>query len=192
MNNREKLVQCAVELFYKKGYDAVGVQEIVDAAGVTKPTLYHYFGSKYGLLEQAVHEKYQLFHQDVRAAMSESGDLVQTLQNVARAYINGFRRDEQSYMWFISMMYAGEESASYTVIRPVVREQFREIRDIFLQHEKLLGNMRGRQDQYALGFIGLLHHYIYYRYLHKGEEDRQISESEIYEIVHQFLYGIFV
>ena len=118
MNNREKLVQCAVELFYKKGYDAVGVQEIVDAAGVTKPTLYHYFGSKYGLLEQAVHEKYQLFHQDVRAAMSESGDLVQTLQNVARAYINGFRRDEQSYMWFISMMYAGAAgSVSFGIYR---------------------------------------------------------------------------
>ena len=29
-----------------KGYDAVGVQEIVDTAGITKPTLYYYFGSK--------------------------------------------------------------------------------------------------------------------------------------------------
>ena len=44
-------MQKALQLFYEKGYDAIGVQEIADAAGVTKPTLYHYFGSKYGLLE---------------------------------------------------------------------------------------------------------------------------------------------
>lgn len=192
MNNREKIIECAVELFYRKGYDAVAVQEIVEAAGVTKPTLYHYFGSKYGLLTQAVCEKYQIFHQDVEAAMEGSKDLVQTLQDVARAYINGYRRDEQVYMWFISLMYAGKESAPYEVIRPMVQEQFRQIRDIFLKHGKQLGNMRGRQDQYALGFIGLLHHYIYYRYLEKQDGSGDISDGEIYEIVHQFLYGIYV
>ena len=46
------------ESFYEKGYDAIGVQEIADAAGVTKPTLYHYFGSKYGLLQAVAMEGY--------------------------------------------------------------------------------------------------------------------------------------
>ena len=35
----------------KGGYDAVGVQEIAAAAGVAKPTLNHFFGSKHSLLE---------------------------------------------------------------------------------------------------------------------------------------------
>ena len=51
MDNRSKILSCALKLFSARGYDAVGVQEIVDAAGITKPTLYHYFGSKRGLLE---------------------------------------------------------------------------------------------------------------------------------------------
>ena len=51
MDNREAILSEALHLFYVRGYDAVGVQEIVDAAGVTKPTLYYYFGSKKGLLE---------------------------------------------------------------------------------------------------------------------------------------------
>ena len=38
MDNRSNLLQCAKELFYAKGYDAVGVQEIVDRAGLTKPS----------------------------------------------------------------------------------------------------------------------------------------------------------
>ena len=48
MNNKTLLMECAKELFYAKGYDAVGVQEIVERAGLTKPTLYYYFGSKIG------------------------------------------------------------------------------------------------------------------------------------------------
>ena len=41
MDNRERILQCALELFYAKGYDAVGVQEIAQKAGITKPTLYY-------------------------------------------------------------------------------------------------------------------------------------------------------
>ncbi len=52
MDNRERLLQCALDLFADRGYDAVGVQEIVDTAGVTKPTMYHYFGSKHQLLQE--------------------------------------------------------------------------------------------------------------------------------------------
>ena len=39
MDNRERILQCALELFYAKGYDAVGVQEIAQKAGITKPTI---------------------------------------------------------------------------------------------------------------------------------------------------------
>lgn len=43
MDNREKILKCALNLFYTKGYDAVGVQEIAESAGVTKPTLLSLF-----------------------------------------------------------------------------------------------------------------------------------------------------
>ena len=51
MDNRETILETALDLFYTRGYDAVGVQEIAERSGVTKPTLYYYFKSKYGLLE---------------------------------------------------------------------------------------------------------------------------------------------
>ena len=34
-----------------RGYDATPVRAIVEAAGVTKPTLYYHFGSKEGLAQ---------------------------------------------------------------------------------------------------------------------------------------------
>ena len=39
MENKERILECALELFYAKGYDAVGVQEIAERSGITKPSI---------------------------------------------------------------------------------------------------------------------------------------------------------
>lgn len=53
---RGKLLAAATKLFHRRGYASTSVREIVAAAGVTKPVLYHYFGSKEELyLEIARH-----------------------------------------------------------------------------------------------------------------------------------------
>ena len=46
---REALMRAALKLFTQRGYSATTVRELVEAAGVTKPALYYYFGSKEGL-----------------------------------------------------------------------------------------------------------------------------------------------
>lgn len=46
---REELMRAALTLFTQRGYSATTVRELVAAAGVTKPVLYYYFGSKEGL-----------------------------------------------------------------------------------------------------------------------------------------------
>jgi AcrR family transcriptional regulator len=46
---RERLLLEALRLFTSRGYAATTVREIVESAGVTKPVLYYYFGSKEGL-----------------------------------------------------------------------------------------------------------------------------------------------
>ena len=47
-----RLLAAATRLFAAQGYDRTSVQEIVEAAGVTKGALYHYFGSKDDLLHE--------------------------------------------------------------------------------------------------------------------------------------------
>lgn len=48
----QRLLAAATRLFAERGYDRTSVQEIVEAAGVTKGALYHYFGSKEDLLHE--------------------------------------------------------------------------------------------------------------------------------------------
>jgi AcrR family transcriptional regulator len=47
--SRQHILDAALSLFARKGYAATTVREIVDAAGVTAPSLYYYFSNKEGL-----------------------------------------------------------------------------------------------------------------------------------------------
>jgi TetR/AcrR family transcriptional regulator len=64
---RERLLNSAIDIFTERGYAAATVREIVETAGVTKPVLYYYFGSKEGLYLEIMKEALEVF----RACLSE-------------------------------------------------------------------------------------------------------------------------
>ena len=56
-NVREKIIEAAMDLFHAGGFNAIGVQDIVDAAGVPKGSFYNHFESK-AALALAVVDRY--------------------------------------------------------------------------------------------------------------------------------------
>jgi AcrR family transcriptional regulator len=54
---REGLIALAAELFEAKGYHLTSMDDIAQAAGIRKPTLYHYFKSKSEILT-SIHEEF--------------------------------------------------------------------------------------------------------------------------------------
>jgi AcrR family transcriptional regulator len=79
----QRLLAAATRLFAERGYDRTSVQEIVEAAGVTKGALYHYFGSK----EDLLHEVYArvLLETQLRGAAADV--VVTTIENLDDADI---------------------------------------------------------------------------------------------------------
>ncbi|WP_438970031.1 TetR/AcrR family transcriptional regulator, partial [Methylophaga sp.] len=61
MNKRQKLIEEAFDLFYKKGIHSVGINQILKQANVAKKTLYSYFNSKEALLEAVLQYRDECF-----------------------------------------------------------------------------------------------------------------------------------
>lgn len=194
-DNRQNILENAVDLFYAKGYEAVGVQEIANNAGITKPTLYYYFKSKYGLLESVLEDTIPKFIQVIDNAAKKSNSLEDGLMNVAREYINfvmGSERNMKIFYMFLSMEYSPRDSESYKAIEKYAKEIFARFLKLFTDNEKQLGNMNGRQEQFTMGFMGILNYYLLVSCDRSLSDARiKIKENEIYSLVHQFMHGIF-
>lgn len=190
VDNREKILQCALELFYARGYDAVGVQEIADKAGVTKPTMYYYFGSKYGLLEALVNEKLSNLNTAMRQAADYHGNVPGTLYRMASQLIDLANENRKMYVLMMALYYSAKENEAYRAIRPLITELYGIIVRFFEDATPQLGNIRGRQEQFAMGFLGILNQYILWM-CEKTEEGCVVEEEKKHSLVNQFMYGIF-
>jgi AcrR family transcriptional regulator len=86
---RAALIATARGLFAERGYAAVGTEEIVRAAGVTRGALYHHFAGKRELF-QAVYEdvERQLVERIATSAISSAGDPLQALHAGAQAFLD--------------------------------------------------------------------------------------------------------
>ena len=49
-DQREQILQRTAELFAQRGYSGTSMNEVAQACGLSKPTIYHYFRDKYSLL----------------------------------------------------------------------------------------------------------------------------------------------
>ena len=49
-DQRDMILNQAAALFARRGYPATSMNEVAEACGLSKPTLYHYFKDKYNLL----------------------------------------------------------------------------------------------------------------------------------------------
>jgi len=184
-------MQCALNLFSDKGYDAVGVQEIVKTAGITKPTLYYYFKSKQGLLEALIQEKGNPFMERLTQAARTPGDITEKLLQLADTYVRFAVEDKKFFMLMLSLTYYPRQNDAHRAIAPLIKRQYRLITETFEKESEHLGNMNGRQEQFAMGFMGILDCYITVQY-ERGKTPGEIQDSgAVYGVVHQFLHGIF-
>ncbi|NPV55773.1 MAG: TetR/AcrR family transcriptional regulator [Anaerolineae bacterium] len=187
MDNRTHILEQAMAIFADRGYDASGVQEICQAAHVTKPTLYHYFGSKRGLLEAVLDRFSHELESSVTQAAAQSQDLPLTMERLAAAFFDFARRHPQYYRMQLAMVFAPRDSEA----RQAVAERNQRIHDqveaMFERASQYHGNMRGRQRFYAASYIGQLNTCIGL-WLNGHLE---LDDALVQRVAKQFQHGIY-
>jgi AcrR family transcriptional regulator len=110
---RTRLLKSALRLFSKRGYDAVGVQEIVVSAKVTKPALYHYFGSKRGVIESLFEETVEQLLTALRQLGPPPGDTEAAIESVVETFFAFIKANPAFYRLQLALYFAPVQSEGY-------------------------------------------------------------------------------
>lgn len=110
---RERLLASALELFTKKGYAATSVREIVAAAGVTKPVLYYYFGSKEGMYLELMQGTHATFQEVVSGTFAAPGGPRERILHFATTLIDRVVENVDLVRLIYSIFFGPPQGAPY-------------------------------------------------------------------------------
>jgi AcrR family transcriptional regulator len=132
----ERLERVSVELFAEHGYAQTSVQQIVDAAGVTKGALYHYFTSKDDLLFDIYDRLLSMQREHLETIVARGLDPEQTVRLVCEdVIVTSIEGLDDGAVFFRSQHMLSEKR------QREVKQRRREYNDAF---EAIL--VRGRAD----------------------------------------------
>jgi AcrR family transcriptional regulator len=86
--SRKSLLKAAATLFAEHGYNATGVQQITDVAGINKAMLYYYFGSKDALYDYLISIGIAMFERAAAAAEEAEGPVEDRIRRFLTVYFS--------------------------------------------------------------------------------------------------------
>ena len=105
---RDRILQVARAAFVDRGYADVSMQEIADAAGLTKPAIYYHFTDKQDLFEAVVIAEMVHLHHGVAEQLAPGPPLRAQLERVA-AFALGAERGDLSRLIADAHRYCGRD-----------------------------------------------------------------------------------
>ena len=191
---KQIILDNALLLFSAKGYEGVSVSELTQAAGITKPTLYYYFGSKEGLFDAVCKLYYEQFNKRITETavyntnpQKYNEDIILTLSNLTASYFSFAKTNEAFFRITLANLSMPASCEAYKIAEKYHFTQFEVIENMFRNMAKAHGNLKGKSKTLTWSFIGTINSYAGLYFAGTG----QLNEKAIKELVHQFMHGIF-
>ncbi len=136
---REDILAAAARLFADQGFSATSMNQVAEACGVAKPTLYHYFQDKQALLAQIcdshVHALLTLVEQVKAQQLAPDAQLRALIERFTRAYadaqaqhrvltseIRFLAEAERERVLGVERRVVNEFAAALALVRPELRD----------------------------------------------------------------------
>ena len=181
---REQLIQVAVDLFSRKGFNGTTTREIAVAAGVTEAIIFRHFETKEQLYKAIIDSKLNcadtaVWLADLQRAMDRDDDRA-VFQGLIKAIITTHRTDPKFERLMLYAALEGNEIAM-TYMQQVTASIVEVFRRYFARRQKE-GRLRPIPSDLALAaIVGMAQHYALSKYVHgtknRGLPDEQALES---------------
>ena len=178
--SREAIVAAAERLFLERGFGSVSMDELAEAAGVARRTLYNQFASKEEIFrEMLLRVSGQLEHA-LPPGIETQGDVEDVLRVVARMILELHKRAE--YLGFLRMVVADSRQFPWIaeeLAAVMVPQTDRFVR--YLAHLTAMGILDCRNPLLAAHqFMGMLNELSLWPWM-TGRESVPVPEKEIVE-----------
>jgi AcrR family transcriptional regulator len=140
---RERLLEAANDLFYNEGTQTVGIDRIIERAGVAKASLYNTFGSKEELVKAYLQSRHARTTERLNAAVDRHTDPVERLLAVFDAQGETFAQSDFRGCAFIS---ASAEAPAGGLVERAADDYRHDVRALLIR----LAREAGARDPAAL------------------------------------------
>ncbi|HTL56289.1 MAG TPA: TetR/AcrR family transcriptional regulator [Candidatus Limnocylindrales bacterium] len=185
---RAQLLLAALKSFANRGYAGTSVQEIVDAAQVSKPALYYYFKDKAGLFQALVdhaHDERLRLMQEAATHGESTGEKLEEV--VAAIFDFSLQHRELMRLAFATAFAAAGEAPGQTRCREKGRRNFEFLRSLIEQGQRSGELSRDfTADELTMGIYGHLNNYVMIRLL---VPDCPLNRQTAKRVVRLFLAG---
>ena len=156
LSRREELLAVATKLFAARGYHGTRMDDVADAVGLNKATVYHYYASKslilYDIYKRAADDTVAALHDDPSAPARE------TIYHFTRRLLVGIANDlEQAAVYFQEGPYIAEwfteDQVAY--IRTAETQVYEHVRDVIDRGIASGEFYECDSHVLALGYIGM-------------------------------------
>ena len=178
--SREAIVAAAARLFLQRGFGAVSMDELAEAAGVARRTLYNQFGSKEDIFREVLLRVSRQFEDALPPGVETQGDVEDVLRLIALTILELHKNPE--YLGFFRMVVA--DSRQF----PWIAEEFATVMDSqtdrferYLDHLTAVGVLNCPNPTLAAHqFMGVLNEFALWPWM-LGRENLAVPAEDVVE-----------
>lgn len=124
---KEKVIRCAIDLFATKGFRGTSIRDIANAMGMSISNIYHYFGSKEGLLLAILQYASRLLVDSLKEIAASDLESVDRFRRMLETHIRLSRENyKEAKVFFLDEDHLAQKG------REINRQIQREVLSIYL------------------------------------------------------------
>ena len=118
---REQILDVALEVFATTGFHSTSMNDVAEAAGVTKPVLYQHFDSKRALYQALLDEVGSRLLGNIAKAVAEATDGKSQTELGFRAYFRWVAEDHDAFLLLFGSGSRRDDEFAGSPPRPLTR-----------------------------------------------------------------------
>jgi AcrR family transcriptional regulator len=183
--NKEKLINVAIELFASRGFKGTSIRDIAGTMGMSISNIYHYFGNKEGLLLGVLEHSTKRLINKLRAVSELDLDPLERFKKLVETHVGlteGYEKEAK--IFFLDEEHLSEEGLE--INKKIQREIFEMYRELLRLLEQKGCLRSGNITVLTFNVLGVINWHLRW-YRHQGP----LSVKEVAgEIVSFILYGV--